>query len=135
MPIYEYTKLLQSDTANTTAAVATDCLDAQDTAPGYNKGGVPWGLHVVVTTTYGNLTEGVRLQILHSAADDITTSSEVHSEMFVPADEMVKGAHFFIPAGSRPLARYIGAAFTPVSTAANAGKSTMWLGPKSGGEV
>lgn len=135
MPIYDYTKLLQSDTANTTAAVTTDKLDAQDTYPAYNKGGIPWGLHVIVTTAYGNLTEGVRLQILHSAADDLSTASEIHSEMFVPVAEMLKGSHFFIPAGSRQLKRYMCGAFTPVSTAANAGKSTMFFGPKSGGEV
>lgn len=135
MPVYDYKKLLQSDTANTTAAVTTDKLDAGVTSPSYNKGGVPWGLHVIVTTTFTGLTEGVRLQILHSAADDLSTSSEIHSEMFVPVASMTAGKHLFIPAGSRQLKEYMCGAFTPVSTAASAGKTTMFFGPKSGGEA
>lgn len=135
MPIYDYSKLLQSDTANTVAAVASDKINTGVTNPGYNKGGVPWGLHVIVTTAFTGLTEGVGLGIIHSAADDLTTSSELHSSMFVPVAEMVAGAHFFIPAGSRDLKQYITGLFNPVSTAASTGKSTMFFGPKSGGEV
>ena len=135
MPMYDYTKLLQSDTANTVAAVTTDKVNSGVTNPGFNKGGAPWGLHVIVTTTFTTLTEGVKLAIFHSAADDLSTSSEIHSEMFVPVAEMVAGAHFFVPAGSRALKQYLCGAFVPVSTAAGAGKSTMFFGPKSGGEV
>jgi hypothetical protein len=135
MPAYDYKKLLQSDTANTTAAVSSDKLDSGVTNPGYNKGGVPWGLHVIVTTVFATLTEGVMLQIMHSAADDLSTSSEIHSAMFVPVAEMVAGAHFFIPAGSRALKRYLCAEFKPISTAAGSGKTTMYFGPKQGGEV
>lgn len=135
MPAYDYTKLLQSATANTVAAVTTDKIDSGVTNPGYNKGGVPWGLHVIVTTTFTGLTEGVMLQIMHSAADDLSTASEIHSAMFVPVDEMVAKAHFFIPAGSRALKRYLCGEFKPINTAASAGATTMFFGPKSGGEV
>jgi hypothetical protein len=134
MPIYDYEYLLQSDTANTVAAVSTDKLNFGNTYGGVNKHN-QFGLHVIVTTVFATLTEGVLLTILHSAADDLTTSSEIHTQMFVPASEMVAGAHFFIPAGSRPIKQYACGAFVPVSTAAASGKSTMFFGPKSGGEV
>ncbi|OPY06103.1 MAG: hypothetical protein A4E61_00086 [Syntrophorhabdus sp. PtaB.Bin184] len=135
MPMYDYLKLLQSDTANTGDAVTTDKCNFGVTNPGVNKGGVPWGLHVIVTTTFTGLDEGVNLGIVHSANDDLSTSSEVHTKMFVPVAEMVAGAHFFIPAGSRALKQYACGIFDAVSTAASEGKTTMFLGPKSGGEV
>jgi hypothetical protein len=133
--MYDYLKLIQSDTANTVAAIGTTTLNFGNDGPGVNKGGVPWGLHVIVTTTFTGLTEGVKLGIVQSDADDISTSSELHSEMFVPVANMVAGAHFFIPAGSQALKQYVNALFSPVSTAASAGKTTMFLGPKSGGEA
>ena len=61
MPAYDYLKLLQSDTANTVAAVTTDKVNFGDANPAPNKGGVPYGLHAIVTTTFTDLTEGVLL--------------------------------------------------------------------------
>lgn len=133
MGMYEYQFLVQEDTANTVDAVGTNALDTQLAPPGWEKTGVN-GLHVVVTTSFGNLTEGVNLTIVHSDSDDITTSSTKHTSMFVAAADMTKGRHHFVPFGSIPLKRYVGFFFDAVSTAANAGKSTVYFGPRQGGE-
>ncbi|MFA5322335.1 MAG: Bbp16 family capsid cement protein [Smithella sp.] len=131
MPLYDYIKLLQSDTANTTDAVTTDKMNFGNANPGVNKHG-QWGMHVIVTTAFGNLTEGANFSIIHSAADDLSTASEVHTSMFIPVDELVAGAHFFLPACSRVLLQYACGMFDAVSTAANAGKTTIYFGPASG---
>jgi hypothetical protein len=133
MPIYDYLFLVQSDTANTVDAVGTNFMNFGNAAPGVNKHG-QWGLHIIVTTAFGNLTEGANFSIIHSAADDLTTASEVHTSMFVPVDELTAGKHIFLPACSRPLLQYVGVLFDAVSTAANAGKTTMYFGPANGGE-
>jgi hypothetical protein len=133
MPAYDYLFIVQEDTANTTDAVGTNVMNFGNANPGVNKNGM-WGLHVIVTTAFGNLTEGANFSIVHSDADDISTASEVHTSMFVPVDELTAGKHLFLPACSRPLLQYAGVLFDAVSTAANAGKTTMFFGPASGGE-
>ena len=133
MPAYDYLFLLQSDTANTVDAVTTDKMNFGNANPGVNKNGL-WGLHVIVTTAFADLDEGANIGIVHSASDDLSTSSEVHTSMFVPVDELTAGKHLFLPACSRPLLQYAGVLFDAVSTAANAGKTTMFFGPASGGE-
>lgn len=128
MPMYDYSKLIQSDTANTVDAVGTDKMNFGNANPGVNENG-QWGMHVIVTTAFGNLTEGANFSIVHSASDNISVSSEVHTSMFIPVAELVAGAHFFLPACSRVLLGYVGFFFDAVSTAANAGKTTVYFGP------
>ena len=127
MPVYDYLYLLQSDTANTSDAITTYAVDFGVTAPAVQAGG-KFGLHVVVTTAFTSLTEGVNLTVIHSASDDLSTSSEKHTSMFVPVAEMTLGAHFFIPLGSRPLKRYVGGLWDVVSTSGATGKTTWYLG-------
>ena len=131
--MFENKFLIQSDTANTTDAVGTNTINFGNAEPGVNKSG-DFGLHVIVTTAFTGLDEGVNMGVVHSAADDISTSSEVHTSMFIPVDEMVAGAHFFLPLCSRTLLQYVGTLFDAVTTAASAGKTTQYLGPRVGGE-
>ena len=127
MPMYDYTFLLQSDTANTTDAVTTNEVDFGITTPAPNVG-FKGGLHVIVTTTFGALTEGVIWWTLHDGTGTLNTSSPKHTGMFVAVADMVKGAHHFIPWGSIPILRYACGMFDAVSTAANAGKTTIFFG-------
>lgn len=127
MPIYDYLFLLQSDTANTVDAVTTNEINFGVTNPGVNKSGM-FGMHVIVTTTFGSLTEGVIWWILQGATTGLTTSSTKHTGMFIPVAQMVKGAHFFIPMGSVPMLQFACGLFDAVSTSANAGKTTVYFG-------
>lgn len=127
MPVYDYAFLLQSATANTTAAVTTNEVDFGVTTPAVNQGG-KFGLHVVVTTAFTSLTEGVVIWILHGSAGSLTTSSTKHTGMFIPVASLTLGAHFFIPCGSIPLLRYATALWSPVSTAGATGATTMYFG-------
>lgn len=127
MPMYDYTFLLQSDTANTTDAVTTNEVDFGTTSPSPNTSG-KFGMHVIVTTAFGNLTEGVIWWILHGSSGSLSTASTKHTGMFVDVADMVKGAHHYVPAGSIPILRYACGMFDAVSTAANAGKTTIFLG-------
>jgi len=125
--MYDYSFLLQSDTANTTDAVTTNEVDFGITTPAPNVG-FKFGMHVVVTTAFGALTEGVIWWILHGSSGSLSTSSTKHTGMFVGVADMVKGANHFVPCGSIPLLRYACGMFDAVSTAANAGKTTVFLG-------
>jgi hypothetical protein len=127
MPMYDYSFLLQSDTANTTDAVTTNEVDFGVTTPAPNISN-QFGMHVIVTTTFGNLTEGVIWWILHDGTGTLNTSSPKHTGMFVAAADMVKNAHHYVPCGSIPLLRYACGMFDAVNTAANAGKTTVYLG-------
>jgi len=127
MPMYDYSFLLQSDTANTTDAVTTNEVDFGVTTPAPNISN-QFGMHVIVTTTFTTLTEGVIWWILHGASGTLTTSSTKHTGMFVDVADMVKAAHHYVPCGSIPLLRYACGMFDAVSTAAGAGKTTVFLG-------
>ena len=129
MPVYDYLFLLDSDTAFTTAAVSGGAADFGVAYPDVQAAG-QFGMHVIVTTTFTSLTEGVRLIIVHSAADDLSTSSEEHTSMFVPVTELAKGAHFFIPLGNRRLLRYACGLWKPVSTSGASGKITWYFGDR-----
>jgi hypothetical protein len=132
--MFDYLFLIQADTANTVDAVGTNEMNFGVTNPGVNKGGVPWGLHVIVTTAFTGLAEGANFSIVHQSTATVSTASEVHTSMFIPVDELTAGAHFFLPACSRTMLQYVGMLFDAVSTAASAGKTTCYFGPANGGE-
>jgi hypothetical protein len=94
------------------------------TTPAENQTG-NWGLHMTVTTTFTGLDSGVIVWIVHGAA---TTPTTQHTGMFIPVASLVKGAHFFIPAGNVDLLAYKRGLFDIVNEVATAGAVDMWFG-------
>ena len=130
MPMYDYKYLVQSATANTSAAVGTNTINTGVTYPGLNKSG-QFGLHIKVTTAFTSLASGVQLWIIHSASDNLSTGSTKHSGIFIPVASLTLGAHFFIPCSPHLLFQYIGFLWSPVSEAGASGATTVYFGTKS----
>ena len=129
MPIYDYQYLVQSNTALTTDVVGTNPINTGVTNPGFEKSG-QFGLHIIIDTTFTSGTEGLNVWVVHSASDNISTSSEKVSGMFIPVAEMTKATHFFIPIGSRKLLQYLGVFFDVVSTSLASGYLTVYFGDR-----
>jgi hypothetical protein len=130
MPIYDYKYLLDEDHAVTTADYSTNEVNFGVTNPNVGKSGM-FGLHIVVTTTFTTLTEGMNITICNGAA---TTPTTVCASRFFAVGDLVKGKHYFIPAPPS-LLQYARANFAVVSTAAGAGKLTAYFGePGQGAE-
>ena len=127
MPVYDYKYLLQSASANTTCKVTTNEINFGVTYPGLNKAG-KFGMHVVVTTTFAGATEGVYFWIIQGSAGSLASTDTVHTGMYVPLAQLIAGAHFFIPMGSATQLQYAVGVFSPASTAASAGASTIYFG-------
>jgi hypothetical protein len=129
MPTYDYKYLLHNDAdlGHSGDEYSTNEVNFGVTTPNVNAGG-KFGLHLVVTEAFTDLTEGVILWICHGASTAPTTKL---SGMFIPVADLTLGAHFFIPCGSIPLLQYARALFDVVSTNATLGEGTMWFGDAS----
>ncbi len=130
MPMYDYLYLLEADHAVTTDDYSTTSVDFGFDNPNSGRGG-KFGMHVVVTTTFTDLDEGIILWIMTGSSADPTTK---HIGRFIAVADMVAGAHFYIP-GGHSLGRYVRGWWDIVSTAATAGKLTAWLGPDQDGAI
>jgi len=133
MPMYDY-KLLLSDAqvlGNAADEYTDDEANLGMATPGLVQGNM-LGIHLVVTTTFTGLDSGAILWLVHGAA---TTPTTKHTGMFIPVASLVKDAHFFVPIGSTPVLQYVRGLFDIVNEVATAGAATIWIGPKSGGEV
>lgn len=128
MPIRDYKFALNSAQAMKDASYSTDEVNFGVTNPNVGRGG-KFGLHVLVTTTYTDLTEGGIIWIVHGAA---TTPTTKHIGRFFAAADLVAGKHYYIP-GGHSLLQYARALFSKVTTDATLGNLTMWFGPDEDG--
>ncbi len=128
MPMYEYKYLLETDTAFTTDAYSTTEINFGVTNPNVGRAG-KFGMHVVITTTFTDLDEGVIFWVMNGAATAPTTKTVGR---FIPVAWMIAAAHFFVP-GPPTLLQFCRAWYDVVSTAATLGKVTVWLGPDEDG--
>lgn len=133
MPAYDYRFLLcDSQVLGNAADEYTDDEHNFGIAnPGLVQGNM-LGIHMVVTTTFTGLDSGAVLWLVHGASTAPTTK---HTGMFIPVASLVKGAHFFVPIGSTAVLQYARGLFDIVNEVATAGAATIWIGPKTGGEV
>lgn len=129
MPMYDYKYLLHDDAdlGHSGDEYTTNEVNFGVTTPAVNMGG-KFGIHLVVTEAFTDLTEGAIVWICHGAATSPTTK---HTGMFIPVASLTLGAHFFIPAGNIPLLQYSRGFFDVVSTNATLGEGTMWFGDAS----
>jgi hypothetical protein len=131
MPINDY--LMRLNTALDGFAANTNSTNEIDFGyadPNPGKGG-SFGCHVVITTTYTDLTEGGDFVIMHSAA--AAPAVRLITRRLLPA-QMVAGAHFFIPFPPTSR-RYVRLKTIPVSTTSTNGAHTAWLGPDEDGTI
>jgi len=127
-PVYDYKFLLASALALTDAVYSTNQVNFGVANPNPGKSGM-FGLHIVVTTSFGTLTSGAIIWVMHGAAEDPTTK---HMGRFFTAAQLVAGKHYFIPCG-HTLLQYARARFDKVTEDASAGAATMWFGPDEDG--
>ena len=132
MPMYDYKFLLDEATDQCAAASTYTTAEINFGVANPNCAAQQeFGAHVVITTTYTDLTEGVNVWVMHGAATTPTT--KLIARTLAVAD-MVAGAHFFIPMPPTNL-QYVRLKFVPVSTTSTNGACTTWLGPRTGGEI
>ncbi len=116
---------LDGFSANTNS---TNEIDFGVTNPNCGKSG-KFGCHVLITTTYSDLTQGGDFIIKHGAAS--APATELIRRRIAVAD-MVAGRHFFIPFPPTNL-RYVRLKTVPVSVTSTNGAHTAWLGPDEDG--
>ncbi|MDD2657198.1 MAG: hypothetical protein PHD04_00870 [Candidatus Pacebacteria bacterium] len=121
--MYDYLYLLDSDHAVTTADYSTTEVYFGRDNPNVGKSGM-FGLHVIITTSFGNMTEGMDIQI---CSDSTASATTVIASRHLAVAEMTAGKHFYIPAPPS-IAGYCRARWNVTSTAANAGKLTGYFG-------
>lgn len=129
MPINDYLMRLNTAIdgfdANTNS---TNEVDFGYADPNCGAGG-NFGCHIVITTTYTDLTEGAEFCVMHgTAAAPATHLIRRH----IPVAAMVAGAHFFIPFPPTN-GRFVRLKTFATSTTSTNGAHTAWLGPNEDG--
>ena len=127
MPVYDYKYLLTDNGIVTTDIVSTNTVNFGVAKPNVNKGG-KFGLHIIITTAFTGAASGMDFSIVHSASDNLSTSSTKHTTARIQVSDCTAGAHIFIPMASHTMLQYVGAVAAHVSEALTAGYVTMYLG-------
>jgi len=120
MPMYDYLYLLESDTAITADAYSTHEVNF---GIADKKVGNDFGMHVIVTTTFGACVS-IDFRVFTGVATAPTTNIAASRNVLLA--DLVKGAHFFIPCPPT-LDQYVRAHYV-TNTDADAGKVTVYLG-------
>jgi hypothetical protein len=141
MPLTCYQNWLHSKAAPTTGTAigasgseyTEDELDTERTYPGWGKGSQEIGMHVLVQTTFTKLTS-FDIGIAHGASTSPTTIL-ISRNVTLASGNLAAGKHLFIPipAGST-LLRYVRGYFAVNGSNPDAGKVSVWMGPRDGSE-
>lgn len=123
MPLSDYKLWVESDHAVTTADYSSTELNFGIAGPNIGKANM-FGLHVIITTAFATLTEGMDIEICSDATAGAT--SVIASRHFAVGD-LVAGKHYYIPAPPTTL-QYVRARWHVTSTAATAGKLSGYFG-------
>jgi len=90
-----------------------------------------FGMHIVVTTSFGGATEGVYFWVCHGANTAPTTL--LVGRFFALADlASTNRKHWFIPI-PRTVLQYVRGLCSKHNSDTNAGKAVIWLGPDEDG--
>ncbi len=131
MPIRDMKMLLNSAIdgfdANTNSTYVVNFGTAN---PNCAKNG-KFGCHILITTTYTDLTEGGDFVVMHGTST--APATRLITRRLAVAD-MTAGKQFFIPFPPTNL-QYVRLKTIPVSTTSTHGAHTAWLGPDEDGAI
>jgi hypothetical protein len=99
-------------------------------------GGVELGLHIIINSTFNNLTT-VNFQVVTSAATAalVTSANDpIAARTLTLAQMQVAGAHYFTPVNFASVLEFLRFYAAPTGGTPTQGTIVAWFGPKTGGE-